>query len=129
MSAFTDYLNAAREGDEETAFFGLIDLGNDTVRRLQDAYHVEPDPAIRALILRVLLQYRDPDSVDFLAVALKDPNNEVWKLALDLLVTLASAKSRKVLEAELEHAIEGKSDYHAWLKEAISQIDEVINNE
>jgi hypothetical protein len=68
------------------------------LHELEEAYHVEPDPGIRSLIVEAVWQHRLPSSVDFLAVALEDPHTEVWKQALDGLVTLASLESRRVLE-------------------------------
>jgi hypothetical protein len=44
------YLSKARDGDFEAAFHGLIELPNNLLADLEDAYRDETDPAIRALI-------------------------------------------------------------------------------
>jgi HEAT repeat protein len=127
MSALNFYLNEAREGDWDAAYFGLIELGD--VDGLEAAYHGETDPEIRSLIVHAVWQHRLPATIDFLAVALRDPNERVWKEALDGLVVLASTTSRKALEAELERIADDDPDYRSWIVEAIGQIDEAIERQ
>jgi hypothetical protein len=117
------YLNRARNGEHDTAFFGLIELPDDLLPDLERAYHDEPDPGIRSLIVEAVWQHRLPSSVDFLARALDDPNPEVWKQALDGLVTLSSPGSRSVLEMA-KCRVRGRDAVRgAWIAEAIDQID------
>jgi hypothetical protein len=126
MTEVDFHLKAARNGDFDAALHGLIELEDRAIPALQKAYRVETDPVIRALILEAVWQHRLPATIAFLAVALGDPHPGVWKQALDGLVTLASADSRKVLEAALEHAAAGDSERRAWIEEAIGQIGEVM---
>jgi hypothetical protein len=126
MTEIDGNLDLARDGDIGAAFHGLIELRDDDIPALQEAYRVESEPAIRALVVEAVWQHRLPSTTDFLAVALADPHLEVWKRALDGLVTLASAESRKALEAALESAAARDSEHRAWIEEAIGQIDEVI---
>jgi HEAT repeats len=126
MTEVDFYLNQARNGEVDAAFHGLIELGDDAIPALQQAYRTESDSAIRALIVEAVWQHRLPATIDFLAVALIDPHPDVWKQALDGLVTLASAESRDVLEAALEHASAGDAEYRDWIREAIGQIDEIV---
>jgi hypothetical protein len=78
----------------------------------------------RALIVEAVWQHRQPTSVDFLAIALDDPHPDVWKQALDGLVTLASPESRKVLELAKSRLAEEDAILRARIEEAIDQIDE-----
>jgi hypothetical protein len=125
MNGETDYyLSEARNGDLAAAYHGLIELPNDLLPDLEVAYRGEADPVIRALIVEAVWQHQLPCSVDFLAVALEDPRPEVWKQALDGLVTLASAEARKVLELAKSRVAEHDAAFRAWVEEAIDRIDE-----
>jgi hypothetical protein len=126
MTEVDFYLNAARNGDLDMARHGLIELENRAIPALREAYWTESDPAIRALIVEAAWQHRLPPTIDFLSAALADTHPGVWKQALDGLVTLASADSRKVLETALERAAIGDSEHRAWIEEAIGQINEVM---
>ena len=116
------YLNHAKNGDSETAYHGLIELPRHLLPDLEDAYRDEADPLIRALIVEAIWQHRLPSSVGFLAAALEDPHPDVWKEALDGLVTLASPQSREVLELA-KHRVGGQDEtLLTWIEEAIEQI-------
>jgi len=123
MNVETDYyISEARNGDFDAAYHGLIELPNDLLPDLEDAYRSEADPVIRALIVEAVWQHRLPSSVDFLAIALEDPHPEVWKEALDGLVTLASPESRKVLELAKSRMAGHDATFRAWVTEAIDQV-------
>jgi len=125
MNGETDYyLSRARSGDRDAAFHGLIELPNDLLHDLEEAYHGEPDPVVRSLIVEAVWQHRLPSSVHFLAVALEDPHPGVWKQALDGLVTLASLESRRVLEVAKSRIVRHDATFLAWVQEAIDQIGE-----
>jgi hypothetical protein len=126
MTEVDFYLNAARNGEFDAALHGFIELEDHAMPALQEAYRAESDAAIRALVVEAVWQRRLPSTLPFLAVALADPHPEVWKRALDGLVTLASAESRGVLGAALERTVAGDAEYRAWIEETISQIDEVM---
>ena len=118
------YLSEARNGDFHSAYHSLIELPNYLLPELEEAYRRDADPEIRALIVEAVWQHRQPTSVDFLAIALDDPHPDVWKQALDGLVTLASPESRKVLELAKSRLAEEDAILRARIEEAIDQIDE-----
>jgi hypothetical protein len=118
------YLSEARNGDFDAAYHSLIELPNDLLPDLEEAYGGEADLEIRALIVEAVWQHRLPISVDFLAVALEDPHPGVWKQALDGLVTLASPESRQALELAESRVAGHDATFRAWIEEAIDQIGE-----
>jgi len=125
MNDKTDYyLSEARNGDFDAAYHSLIELPNDLLPDLEEAYRGEADPGIRALIVEAVWQHRLSTSVDFLAVALADPHPEVWKQAVDGLVTLASPESRKVLDLAKSRVAGHDAPFRDWIEEAIDQIGE-----
>ncbi len=118
------YLSEARNGDFDNAYHGLIELPIELLPELEEAYRREADPEIRVLIVEAVWQHRQPASVDFLAFALDDPHPDVWKQALDGLVTLASPDSSKTLALAKSGLAEEDAILRAWIEEAIDQIDE-----
>jgi HEAT repeat protein len=127
MDAVNDYLKEARQGDGDSAYHGLVELGPQAIPLLAEAYRAEADPLIRALIVEVVRQHRSPTSIDFLADALGDPHPEVWKQALDGLVTLASDEARRVLQAAAGRTAHDDRGRRPWIEEAIEQIDGAID--
>jgi hypothetical protein len=125
MNDETDfYLSKARNGEFDAAFHGLVELRNDLVRDLEKAYYAETDPRIRSLLVEAVWQHRLPSCADFLAAALEDPYPEVWKKALDGLVTLSSPESRRVLELAKSRMDTHDPAFRSWIEEALDQFDE-----
>jgi HEAT repeat protein len=122
MVTITSFLDWARTGNREAAFQALIDLGESAIPRLTEAYRVEADPALRALIVEVVWQMRSHASLEFLGEALQDPSPEVWKQALDGLVTLATPESLRILEGARDTARGGDEDFRAWVEGAIEDV-------
>lgn len=121
MDAVAYYIERARAGDTDAASHGLRELDRTALPALREAYQAEGDPTVRAVLVEAIWQHREPSAIDFLGLALADRHTEVWKQALDGLVTLASPESRR----QLESSIPGISDAErrAWIEEAIGQID------
>ena len=118
------YLSEARKGNYDAAYHGLIELPDVSLCDLEQAFQGEQNHAMRSLIVEAVWQHRLPSSVDFLAVALEDPQIEVRKKALDGLVTLASAESRRVLEMAKRRLAGDDASFGFWIEEAIDQIRE-----
>jgi hypothetical protein len=116
------YLDKARRGEGEAAYHGLVELPDATLPALLEAFSAEPDPAVRSLIVHAFWQHR-PSAIGLLGLALDDPHSEVWKEALDGLVTLASPESRGLLEAAKGGRAQGDPERLAWIVEAIADID------
>jgi HEAT repeat protein len=122
MVTITSFLDWARTGNREAAFHALIDLGESAIPRLAEAYRAEADPALRALIVEVVWQMRSHASFDFLGEALQDPSPEVWRQALDGLVTLATPESLRILEGARDSSPNGDEDFRAWVEGAIDDV-------
>jgi hypothetical protein len=124
MEAVDYYLERARSGDSEQAFFGLLELGEDPIPALRESYEIEPDATIRALIVQIVWQRRQPSATSFLAEALLDPDPETWKQALDGLVALGTQEERKVLVSALDGSIGSGDERWAWISEALETWDD-----
>src|SRR5262245_40284300 len=93
------YLERLRQGDDEEAFFGLIESHSRVVPVLIEAFATEKDRVVRAQIIQYIWQHRRPDTVPFLAHVLHDPEPAVWKEALDGLVAIGGDGALQALQA------------------------------
>jgi hypothetical protein len=87
-----------RLGDDENAFFALIEADHAILPVLARAFRAERDPKTRAGILEVIWQHRTPAAVPILDEALQDLSKLVWKQALDGLVAIDLPECLVVLE-------------------------------
>jgi hypothetical protein len=118
------YLAELRHGDGDNAFHSLIEADPTIVPLLVAEFTREPDATFRSELLRVIAEFRLPNTVAFFSDRLFD---EHWKTALDFFVAQASPQA----VAALEHARIRRFDsqretdeFRAWLEEAITQAHE-----
>jgi hypothetical protein len=111
--------------DSDSAYFSLIHMGEAVLPFLVRAYRAETDPSRRSLLVEVAWEGRTSKAIDFMAEALKDPNDQVWKQALDGLVTLSGPESLEVLQSALEESRMDPKQARVrivWIQEAMDQI-------
>lgn len=123
------YLEKLRSGEFEIAFHGLTEAGRCVIPDLIDAFRHERSPAIRAELVSIIWNLRQPETASFLAEALNDLDPKVWRSALDGLVTFASPAALQILQTastqELPNERQTK-EFRKWVSEAITQIQEAI---
>lgn len=112
------YLGQLQQRDSEDAFFSLVEADPSAVPHLQQAALDESDPTLKAKIIEIIWQHRLPETASFLEEMLTDPNDEVWKAALDGLVTLGSRVS---IESAMD-ALSADDKRREWLQEALDQL-------
>src|SRR5688572_25450542 len=86
------------------------------------AYGRELDPDRRWAAIHCLWQYRDHAALPALSAALRDPDDRVWKEALDGLVTLGGPSAARALQEASTLLAESTRDARAkraWIDEAI----------
>jgi HEAT repeat protein len=121
-----------RTGQEGPAFFALVHPRPGLLSALAEAFPLEKDAHVRAFLVKVLWERRDPTVLSLLATALGDRNAEVWKEALNGLVALASPQSLDILGRALEEPVSGRSEpdkFGSWVSEAIDQVKEALRGE
>ena len=112
-------VTALRDGDE-SAFHTLLEAPSSVVPVLVEQYKICSAVESRAQIVEVIWQHRQRSTVGFLAAALEDAHAEVWKQALDGLVTIGGPEGQAALETFLvDHAEDERA---SWVKEAIEQL-------
>src|SRR6185295_20300892 len=81
-----------------------LDLGTAALPHFVDALRKERDPKRRSRLVRVVWQFRDRAALPVLGEALQDPHDQVWKDALDGIVTLGGEQALQLLH-DAHHAI------------------------
>jgi hypothetical protein len=120
-----EHLQQFRKGDREKAFFGLLEMDHRILPELMAAFPSERDSQVRAFLVEVIWQHRQPSAVSFLGEAVHDSAPEVWKQAIDGLVTLASPAALAVLRAAKTKR-PNSDGFHHWIDEAIDQAESEI---
>ena len=118
------YLHQFRQSKSEDAFFALIHLDESQVPNLINAYRDETNADIQALLVEIISHYKQPTSLGLLTNALQSPNPQVWKNALDGIVSIGGQASIQVLEEEKQRLLVEKhfSERLEWIEEALQQI-------
>jgi hypothetical protein len=128
-SEIKEIVDNFRGGDEESAFFTLIELPGKVLPALIEIFRAEPTAAVRAFLVKAAWERREEAVVPFLGEALGESEEEVWQQALDGLVAFASKESLEILQharaREFVNASDGKR-FRLWLDEAIAQVQDVI---
>jgi HEAT repeat protein len=110
--------------DTENLLCALRNLPGQAVEPLATAFHDEPDGGRRALLILPIWQLRDERALPVLLDALRDPHAEVWKCALDGLVTIGGRSAIEGLEGT-PAMVAGLADATLrleWCQEALDQI-------
>ena len=115
-----------RSGDEESAFFTLIELPGDVLPALIEIFRGERTAAVRAFLVKVAWERREEAVIPFLGEALNESEEEVWQQALDGLVAFASPQSLEILQSARARVCSDSSNdkqLRLWLDEAIQQVE------
>ena len=122
------YVEELRSGDSEAAYFSLVEADSSVVPLLTDACRAEADPRVRATIIEIVWQHRDPTSLGLLSEALDDDAAEVWSNALDGIVALGRSghgdEAIALLETARRVAEKETTEKLNWIDEALEQIRE-----
>ena len=122
----SEHLDRFRNGDPDGAFHGLIHREFGLVPPLTQAYLSERAPDVKAFIVEVLWQQRDPAVIPVLGQAFLDADSRVWKEALNGLAALSSPPALDALRAARKRSfptIDASTEFTVWLEEAIEQAE------
>jgi hypothetical protein len=88
-----------KSGDDDAAIAQLLDESKELVPAIEEIFRAEPDPDLRAFLVRVAWERHEELSGEFVLEALNDAAEEVWQSALDGAVALASPEILEALKA------------------------------
>jgi HEAT repeat protein len=118
LEAYLSQLVERMRSERDAPWHSLVDLGSRALPYLCETYSSHSKRK-RQLILSVINQSQSRDALPILAKALADPAEQIWKTALDGLVTLGGLEALEFLTKAREGADNQKL---AWLEEARHQI-------
>jgi len=109
-----------------SALCNLTSLGTAAISLVAAAYDRETEPRRRTALVRALWQFYDTAAFPALATALRDPDDRVWKEALDGIVTLGGPAALEVLQAARAKVttFTDAGVRHQWIDEAVEQVKE-----
>jgi len=119
-------LEKFRRGDDETAFFELVEMPGDVITGIIEVFHAEPRADVRAFLVKAAWERREETVIPFLAEALNNNAEEVWQEALDGLVAFSSPASLKILRSARSRKFTEETEakrFNLWLEEAIQQVE------
>jgi hypothetical protein len=87
-----------RNGDDDAAVAAIGEITEPLLPSVTELYRNEIEPDLRAFLVRIAWERREPGSVEFILEALNDPDEEVWQSALDGTVALASPEMLDMLQ-------------------------------
>lgn len=125
MDEYVDhYLKELRGWNCENACFSLLEADNSCLPLLIQAYYAETRVDVSAMLVEIIWQHRQPETLGFLAEVLQEPHRELWRAALDGIVTLGGRSGLDILKAEKERLLEkrDRSERIEWIDEVAEQI-------
>jgi HEAT repeat protein len=115
------YIEALGGDKWEDAYHHLIEMGDEMIHVVGDAFRHQSNGVLRRLLTRILWQTRSDRAVPLLSEALEDSQPQVWKEALDGLVAIGSEDALVCLLTARQRT---EMDKASWLDEGILQIRE-----
>ena len=103
------------------AWHSLVEAGPAALPYVVAAFPATSDPAARLVLVQIIAAYRSEEAIPFFAACLQQTDTEVWKAALDGLVSLGGRGALDVLTAARDTAPPEKRE---WVSEAVDQIRE-----
>jgi hypothetical protein len=121
-----EIIETYRAGDEESAFFTLIELPGDVLPAVIEIFRNEQASQIRAFLVKAAWERRDEAVIPFLSEILQGAEEDSWQEALDGLVAFASPQCLGILQAARSREFTDESAakrFRLWLEEAIGQVE------
>jgi len=119
-----DQLSLFRRGREDDAFHNLLEASADIIESLSTAFSQSNDPHVQAFLLSVAWNSHNTSFIPLLKTAIASRTSEVWKEALNGLVSFASVESLNALRKALPCQDAQKQ---SWIMEAIEQMEAALN--
>lgn len=120
LRKYVDYYAAQLSGPTfGDAWHALAEAGPAALPYVTDAFNTANTPAIKIALVQIVREYRSAQSVPFFANLLQSSDSEMWKSALDGLVTLGGKIAVSALVNAHKSATGDKRD---WIDEVIEQI-------
>lgn len=114
-----DYVRQLSGPGANDAWHSLVDAGPPALPHIVDAFNSSSDVVARLALVQIIGSYRSADAVPFFAGCLRNTDSDIWKTALDGLVSLGGRPALDALTVMLDTTTLDKRE---WIAEAIEQI-------
>jgi HEAT repeat protein len=114
------YVASLASADWENAWHSLLEVGPESLPYVRQAYNDAIDDRSRELLIQVLAEKRDKESLGLFRGALHSSSSAVWKAALDAIVSVDGPAAVEILRA-IESSV--SKDRRRWISEALRQIE------
>jgi HEAT repeat protein len=121
QQAVGHYVAQLSGDDAEDAWHRLVELGPSTLSLVIDAFDSISNSDVRASLVSIVAEWRTGDAVPLLIACLTEKDSEIWKTALDGLVSTGGPEAENALRAS---RLSCRVDQREWIDEAITQIAE-----
>jgi HEAT repeat protein len=115
-----EYYAAQLSSDHaDDAWHALVELGPAALPHVIHAFEAQSEPSVAVALIRVASEYRTKDALPFFATLLAAQDGNIWKTALNGIVSLGDESAVTRLRAASETLGNEKLP---WVEEAIGQI-------
>lgn len=105
----------------DNAWHLLVEAGPAALPHVVEAFNATSDPAVKIALLQIVCEYRSADAIPFFDALLRNGHSEIWKAALDGLVTIGGRATLDVLARAREPAT---AERRKWIDESVGQISQ-----
>ncbi len=127
MTDIQYYVEQLNTTKSEDAYFALLHADDAHIPDLITAYHHSQNTNVKDLLVEIIYQHRNVNSLSFLKEVFQETTSDLWKVALDGIVTTGSNEGLEFLKVEKERALQdSKTTRIEWIDEAIQQINESL---
>jgi hypothetical protein len=119
------YIAKLGDSNDDDAFHRLLELGPSVLPSIREGFRASSSRAVRHRLAEIVRHARSAEALPFLSDLLDDDEAEIWKTALDGLVSLgweqANARPQvlDILRAKREVV---QSEQREWIDEAMDQV-------
>jgi hypothetical protein len=123
------YIDELLSNKTEDSFFALLEISDIHIPILIEKYRLQSDATTQAFLVEVIWNHRMPTTLNFLIEALRHNDEQVWKSALDGIVSIGGTQALELLNNEMQDnkkSIALVPFRQEWIREAIDQIKESL---
>src|SRR4051812_23732769 len=105
----------------DDAWHSLAEAGPLALPYIVDAFNSSSDPAAKLALVQIISEYRSAEAIPFFAGCLQNADPDIWKAALDGLVSLGGRAALDLLIVARDTTTRDKRE---WIAEAVEQLKE-----
>lgn len=113
------YVSELTRTHSSEAWYALVEMGPAALPHVVQAFEAASDRSVAVDLIRVMNEYRTLAALPFLANLLRAGDPDIWKTALDGIVTVGGSSAAERLR-EIRETL--SPEKQQWIDEALEQI-------